>query len=102
MQRWIKSVRGSRPKIASGRSSEPAASPSRVVTFTAMSRSLLLGRLRVGGRIGVLGRGRLLTQAEFARLGRILRQRLLDGVAYRDPATLRAWHRALNQDEAAL
>src|SRR6185437_1155961 len=70
------SVRGSRPKIASDRLTEPASLPSRVVIFISISRALLLGggfrrRLRGGDR-------------------------LADG----DPAALRTRDRALDQDEA--
>src|SRR6202011_3913559 len=43
-QRAIISARGSRPKISSESSTEPAALPSRVVTFSSISRALLLGR----------------------------------------------------------
>src|SRR5205085_3914923 len=38
---------------------------------------------------------------ELAGRRQILRRRLLHGIADRDPATLRTWHRALDQDEAA-
>src|SRR5262247_2977458 len=93
-QRWIRSARGSRPKIASDSSTEPAALPSRVVTFSSMSRSLSGRRLRrclaLGRRSGAAFVAR---QAEFSRL--------LHGVAHRDPTTLSARHCALDQDEAA-
>src|SRR6266545_4418645 len=100
-QRCRMSARGSRPKIASDSVTSPAALPSSVVTFSSMSRALLLlGRSLVG-----LGRRRCrlgLGQAELARLRQVLRHRLLDGVAHGDPAALAAGHRALDQDEPAL
>src|SRR5262249_36330310 len=100
-QRCRMSGRGSRPKIASDSSTEPAALPSSDMTFSSMSRTLLLGRLFGGTGAGI--RGRLaLRQAELARLGRLLRQLLLDRVAQRDPAALGARHRAFDQNEAAL
>src|SRR5262245_15175871 len=102
-QRWIRSVRGSRPKIASDSSTEPAALPSRVVTFSSMSRSLRGRRLRRRLALGRRGRAFALAarQAEFARLRHAVGQPLLHGVAHRDPAALVARHRALDQDEAA-
>src|SRR5580704_8603279 len=98
-QRCSRSARASSPKIASGTSTDPAAVPSSVVTFNSMSRPLVRGRLRRRG-LRLIGR-RGVRQAELARLRRILRQRLLDCVAQRDPAALGARHRALDQDEAA-
>src|ERR1700751_2478064 len=89
------SARGSRPKIASESWTEPASLPSRVVTFSSISRALLLGRRC----------SRLLAAAsnlELAGLGSFLRQRLLDGVANRDPSTLGAGNGALDEDQAAL
>src|SRR5499426_1535337 len=101
-QRWIRSARGSRPKIASDSSTEPAALPSRVVTCSSMSRSLSGRRLRrclaLGRRSGAAFVAR---QAEFSRLRHAVGQPLLHGVAHRDPTTLSARHRALDQDEAA-
>src|SRR5262249_11556790 len=101
-QRWIRSARGSRPKIASDSSTEPAALPSRVVTCSSMSRSLsgrrLRRRLALGRRSGPAFVAR---QAEFSRLRHAVGQPLLHGVAHRDPTTLSARHRALDQDEAA-
>src|SRR5262245_4757708 len=85
------STRGSRPKMSSETVTPPAALPSRVVTFSSISRPLL----RFRGRRG-------LSQPELARLGRLLRQRLLDGVAHGDPAAVVAGHRALDQDQPAL
>src|SRR5262249_55729791 len=76
-QRAMMSWRGSRPKISSDSWTEPAALPSRVVTFSSISRALLLGR-----------RFRSLLTAhdlELAGLRRFLRQRLLHGVTHPDP-----------------
>src|SRR5215468_196925 len=97
------STRGSRPKIASGSSTEPAALPSSDTTLSSMLRALLVGGLAfVGGRcLGFAGGGRL-RQAELAGLGGVLRQLLLHRVAQRDPAALGAGHRAFDQDEPAL
>src|SRR5262245_118649 len=85
------STRGSRPKMSSDTVTPPAALPSRVVTFSSISRALL----RFASRSSV-------RQPEFARFRQILRQRLLDGIAHRDPAAVVAGDRALDQDEAAL
>src|SRR5262245_2090630 len=90
------SERGSRPKIASESVTSPAASPSSVVTFSSMSRALLALRRWIGRRLSLL-----LRQTELAGLRRLLRQRLLDRVAYGDPATLAAGHRAFHENEAA-
>src|SRR5215216_6972974 len=87
------SLRGSRPKISSDSRTEPASLPSRVVTFSSISRALLLGR-----SLSLLAAGDL----ELAGLRSILRQRLLDGVAHRDPAALGAGNGALGEDQAAL
>src|SRR5262249_888265 len=96
-QRWIRSVRGVSPKIASGSVIDPAFSPLRVVTVSSMSRALL-GLL--GGRFG---RCRAFAGgAELAGFGRVLRQHFLHRVAQHDPAALRAGHRAFDQDQAAL
>src|ERR1700756_1494776 len=72
-QRWMMSLRGSRPKIPSDNWTDPAALPSRVVTFSSISRALLLGR-RLGG---LLAAG---SHLELAGLGGLLRQGLLHGV----------------------
>src|ERR1700742_3147935 len=86
------SLRGSRPKISSDSWTEPASLPSRVVTFSSISHTLLLGR-RIRGLLGDL---------ELAGLRSFLRQRLLDGVAHRDPAALGAGNGAFDQDQTAL
>src|SRR5438309_942911 len=86
------SARGSRPKIASESWTEPASLPSRVVTFSSISRALLLGR-----SLSLLTAGDL----ELAGLRSILRQRLLHGVAHRDPTALGAGNGAFDEDQAA-
>src|SRR4029079_6506037 len=86
------SARGSRPKIASDSWTEPASLPSRVVTFSSISHTLLLGR-----RFRSLAARCL----ELAGLLRVLWQRLLDGVAHRNPAALGAGNGALDEDQAA-
>src|SRR6266540_6465590 len=103
-QRCRMSALGSRPKIASGSLIEPAALPSSDTILSSMSRTPLVGGFAFfGGRgLGFAGGGCRLRQAEFARLGGILRQLLLHRVAQRDPAALGARHRAFDQDEAAL
>src|SRR5215510_12962928 len=97
-QRCRMSGRGSRPKIASGRSTEPDALPSSDMIFSSMSRTLLLGGLG----LGLDSRRRSVGQAELAGLGRLFRQLLLHRVAQRDPAALGAGNRAFDQNEAAL
>src|SRR5438477_5633232 len=96
-QRARISGRGLRPKIASDSVTDPADLPSSVVTFNSMSRTPLFGRCRALGRGGCA-----LGQPERAGLRRGVGQRLLHGIAYRDPAALGARNRALDQDEAAL
>src|SRR6266480_3833354 len=91
------SLRGSRPKMASDSWTEPAALPSSVVTFNSISRTPLLG--------GGFGCSSLLAaaigQTELARLLRVFRQRLLHGIAHRDPSALGAGNGAFDQDQAA-
>src|SRR6202162_814234 len=94
-QRWMLSLRGSGPKISSESCTEPAALPSRVVTFSSISRALLLGR-RCGSLVAAGFR-----QAELGGLPRVLRQRLLHGIAHRDPAALGAGNGAFDEDQAA-
>src|ERR671936_749171 len=91
-QRAMMSARGSRPKMASDSCTEPASLPSSVVTFSSISRALLLGR-----RFRSLAR-----DLELAGLRRFLRQRLLDGVAHPDPAALGAGNGAFDEDQATL
>src|SRR5580765_174083 len=88
------SLRGSRPKISSESWTEPASLPSRVVTFSSISRALLLGRW-----LSLLGATRDL---ELAGLRSFLRQRLLHSVAHSDPAALGAGNGALDEDQTAL
>src|SRR5260221_13569889 len=88
------SWRGSRPKISSESWTEPAALPSRVVTFSSISRALLLGR-RFRGLLAA-------RDLELAGLRRFLRQRLLHGVPHCDPSALGAGNGAFDQDQAAL
>src|ERR1700747_121622 len=96
------SALGSRPKIASGSSTEPAALPSSDTTLSSMLRALLVGGLAfVGGR-GLGFAGARPRQAELAVRGGVLLQLLLHRVAQRDPAALGAGHRAFDQDEPAL
>src|SRR5450432_359322 len=103
-QRCRMSARASSPKMASGRSTEPAAVPSSIVTFNSMSRPLVRGSCRRGLRAfgGRLCGARRASQPELARCRHILGQRLLDRVAQPDPAALGARYRALDQHEAAL
>src|ERR1700744_6637043 len=54
---------------------------------------------------GSFGRSSLfagLGEAEFAGLRRVLWQRLLDGVAHRDPAARMPRHRTLDEDQSTL
>src|SRR6185437_9125321 len=85
----------SRPKISSESWTEPAALPSRVVTFSSISRALLLG----GRRFRSLLTAR---NPELAGLRSFLRQRLLHCVTHPDPAALRTGNGAFDQDQAAL
>src|SRR5215471_18943752 len=96
-QRCRMSARAVRPKMASGRSTDPAAAPSSVVTFNSMSRPLTRARCRRSFR-----RRRGLRQAELAGHRQFLRRRLLDRVAQHDPPALVTRHRALDIDEATL
>src|SRR6516165_2524693 len=101
-QRCRMSARAVRPKIASGRSTDPTAAPSSVVTFSSMSRPLT-GSRRCRGFRSSRGRSRRgIRQAELARQRQLLRRRLLDRVAQHDPTALVARHRALDVDQAAL
>src|ERR1700759_106348 len=88
------SWRGSRPKISSASWTEAAAFPSRVVTFSSISRALLR-RHRFRSLLAA-------RNLELPGLRRLLRQRLLHGVAHRDPAALGAGHGPFDQDQAAL
>src|SRR3954470_19232799 len=79
--------------MASDSWTEPASLPSRVLTFSSISRALLRSRRF---------RRLLARDLELAGLRSFLRQRLLDGVAHRDPAALGAGNGAFDQDQAAL
>src|SRR5271154_5743766 len=94
--RAIRSARGSRPKMASLRSREPAAEPSIDVMSNFMASLSLrrFGRRGAGARFGV--------NAELARQRRILRQWLLHRVAHRDPTAGVPWHRPFDEDETAV
>src|SRR5260221_3978610 len=92
------SLRGSRPKISSESWTDPASLPSSVVTFNSISHALLLGR-----RFGCSSLfAATVGQAELARLRRVFRQRLLHGIAHRDPSALGAGNGAFDEDQAAL
>src|SRR5215467_8108436 len=86
------SARGSRPKMASGSSTEPAASPSSDMTFSSMSRALLCRRLPTIAGLVV----RTLVARRLGRARRCL------GLRQPELAALGAGHGALDQDEAAL
>src|ERR1051326_1955740 len=98
------SVRGSSPKMAGDKGSEPASPPSSVVTFISMSRTLLgFGGGRVAlGRRSSSRRSRPLGELELAGDRYAVGQLFLDGVAHQDPTALDAGHRAFDQDQAAL
>src|SRR6476659_4212372 len=103
-QRCKMSALGSRPKIASGRSTETAALPSSDMILSSMSASFAVGgRGLFGGLRFGLGSGRCrLRQTELAGLGRVLRQPFLHRVAQGNPTALSAGHSTLDQDQAAL
>src|SRR5882762_9097933 len=88
------STRGSRPKMASDSSIEPASLPSSVVTFNFISHALLLG-----SRSSLLGT--FACEAELARLRRFFRQSFLHRIAHRDPAALGAGNGTFDEDQAA-
>src|SRR2546422_9901930 len=96
------SALGSRRKIASGSSTEPAALPSSDTILSSMSRTPLVGGFAFfGGRgLGFAGGGFRLRQAGLAGLGGILRQLLLHRVAQRDPPALGAPPPTFDQDAA--
>src|SRR3984957_17428695 len=96
-QRWMMSLRGSRPKISSESWTEPAALPSSVVTFNSISHAPLLGG-RFGGCCLFAA---AIGQTELARLRRVFRQRLLHRITHRDPSALGAGNGAFDQDQAA-
>src|SRR5947209_11078269 len=101
--RWIKSMRGSRPKISSLSSMSPADVPSSDVMSIFTGSALLL--VLLGGRFGrpLRLRPAALTaaHAELARLGRILRQCALHRIAHINPAAAMAGHCAFDEDQPA-
>src|SRR5271156_5140424 len=101
-QRWMRSVRGSSPKMVSDTVTEPEFLPSSDVTFSSMSRALLRCG---GGRLFARRRScgsRGLGEFELAGLRHAVGQSLLHSIAHRDPAALDARHCAFDQNEAAL
>src|SRR5262249_25395705 len=104
-QRWIRSGRGSSPKMASLSFTEPASLPSSVVTLISMSLTRLR---RFGGGFGLvglrltLGRRGFGRRLELAGLRQVLGRRLLHRVAHGDPAALVTGHRAFEHDQATL
>src|ERR1700675_882 len=98
------SGRGSRPKMVSGRSTVPAAVPSRVMIWSCISGGLLLDRWGTFGRRGLgFARARFnLRNAELARLGGSVRKLLLHRITKSDPAALVSRHGTCNQDQATL
>src|ERR1700728_4004028 len=99
-QRWIRSARGSRPKMPSDTVTDPALLPSSEVTFNSMSRALH----GIGGGFLVLlrrHRRRIVGKLEFSGFRHAVRQLLLHGVAHHDPAAVDARHGAFDQDKAA-
>src|SRR5580658_3548952 len=99
-QRWIRSVRGSRPKMPSDTVTDPALLPSSEVTFNSMSRALP----GIRGGFFVLRRRRrcrIFGKLEFSGLWHAVRQPLLHGIAHRDPTAVDAGHGAFDQDKTA-
>src|SRR4051812_26021906 len=94
----MRSWRGSRPKIASDKVTEPASLPSSVVIFI----SMLCALPGWSGGLGSSRRNGAARFAELAGLRRFLGKRLLHGIAHDDPAALGARHRALDHDQAAI
>src|SRR6478609_4351810 len=97
--RWIKSMRGSRPKISSLSSMSPADLPSSDVMSIFTGSALLAFLLR--GCFGLRFAGGFTAHAEFARLRRLLRQHALHRIAHIDPAAAMAGYRAFDQDQPA-
>src|SRR5262249_18088147 len=97
------SALGSRPKIASGSSIEPAALPSSDTILSSMSGALLVGRFAFFGGRGLRfsGGGRRLPQAGPSGPWGLPLPLLLHPARQCDPAAVGARHRAFDQDEAA-
>src|SRR5579872_367100 len=91
------SARGSSPKIASESVTDPASPPSRVVTFSSMSRALPALATDRDRRLS-----RIVGKLEFTGLRHAVRQLLFHGITHRDPAAFDARNGAFDQDEAAL
>src|SRR6185312_14927233 len=99
------SVRGSSPKIASDRVTDPASPPSSLVTFISMSRALPgfgASRFALRGFGSSRRFRRSLGELELAGHRDAVGQLLLHRVAHQDPAALDAGHGAFDQDQAAL
>src|SRR3984957_19371775 len=99
-QRWIRSARGSRPKMPSDTVTDPALLPSSEVTFNSMSRALH----GIGGGFLVLcrrHRRRIVGKLEFSGLWHAGRQPLLHGIAPGQPTAVDAGHGAFDQDKTA-
>src|SRR3954447_5656196 len=100
--RWIKSMRGSRPKISSESSMSPADVPSSDVMSIFTGSALLLFLLRGHFRRSLAGRTVFLAaHAELARLRRVLWQCALHRIAHIDPPAAMSRHRAFDQDQPA-
>src|SRR5580693_6909772 len=101
----MRSVRGSRPKMASDSVTEPAFLPSRVVTCSSMSLAPcgLTGRILTSRVLSDRNRGdgRIISKLEFAGCRHAVRQFLFHGVAHRDPAASHAGNGAFDHDQAA-
>src|ERR1700689_395045 len=91
----MRSVRGSSPKISSDTVTEPELLPSSDVIFSSISRALCLLADRDRGSRLIVG------ELELAGLRHAVREPLLHGVAYRDPAAFDARNGALDHDQAA-
>src|ERR1700739_3544231 len=91
----MRSERGSRPKMASDRVTEPDSLPSSDVTFNSISRALpFLADRDWRGR-------RIVGELELAGLRHAVRQSLLYRIAHRDPAAFDAGHGALDKNQTA-
>src|SRR5580658_5708417 len=91
----MRSVRGSRPKMASDSVTDPAFLPSRPVTCSSMSRTLP-SRADRNRRLR-----RIIGELELAGLWYAVRQFLLHRVTHRDPAAFDAGYGAFNHDQSA-
>src|SRR5260221_12537936 len=96
------SALGSRPKIASGSSTEPAALPSGETILSSMSGTLALVRLPRFGQRCFARSGGALPLSELAGFVGVFRHLFIDRIAKRDPTALRSRHRAFEKDQRAL